>query len=155
MREALILTTYYYFIIYLLGKLEQQTATSTGSSAASICSQPPLSEPVELVVLYDYSAQAPDDVSVTRGEWVYANLADQPEPDWLWVYAPATSKFGFIPKEFAKPPSIIRNTTTRRSNAEKTLNRSGTRGVPAGGLRRTMSLSEKRNQMPLDPYLSP
>ena len=106
----------------------------------------------ELVVLYDYVTQAPDDISVTRGEWVYADLSDQPEKDWLWVYAPATARFGFMPKEFAKPPGIIRNTTTRRSNVEKNLYRSGAR---AGALKRTMSLSEKRNQIPFDPYLSP
>lgn len=31
----------------------------------------------ELVLLYDYKAQAPDDLSVKRGDWVYADLEGQ------------------------------------------------------------------------------
>lgn len=31
----------------------------------------------ELVMLYDYKAQAPDDLSVRRGDFIYANLDNQ------------------------------------------------------------------------------
>ena len=35
-------------------------------------------------------AQAPDDLSVRRGDWVYADLNNQTVDGWLWAYAPKT-----------------------------------------------------------------
>jgi len=60
----------------------------------------------ELVMLYDYKAQAPDDLSVRRGDWVYADLTQQTVEGWLWAYAPKTRKYGFIPKAYARPPAM-------------------------------------------------
>ncbi|BES93222.1 Variant SH3 domain [Nesidiocoris tenuis] len=60
----------------------------------------------ELVMLYDYKAQAPDDLSVRRGDWIYADLNNQTVEGWLWVYAPKTRKYGFIPKAYARPPAM-------------------------------------------------
>ena len=101
----------------------------------------------ELIVLYDFTGQAPDEVTVTRGEWVYANMADQPEEGWLWVYVTATGKYGFIPKDFAKPPSIVRNTTTRLSNVDRTFNRQTARA--------STNVNNIKTRPPFDPYMSP
>lgn len=60
----------------------------------------------ELVMLYDYKAQAPDDLSVKRGDWIYADLGNQTVDGWLWAYAPKTRKYGFIPKAYARPPAM-------------------------------------------------
>jgi len=60
----------------------------------------------ELVMLYDYKAQTPDDLSVRRGDWVYADLNNQTIDGWLWAYAPKTRKYGFIPKAYARPPAM-------------------------------------------------
>ena len=60
----------------------------------------------ELVVLYDYKAQAPDDLSVRRADWIYADLSNQNIDGWLWAYAPKTRKYGFIPKAYARPPAM-------------------------------------------------
>lgn len=60
----------------------------------------------ELVVLYDYKAQAPDDLSVRRADWIYADLGNQNVDGWLWAYAPKTRKYGFIPKAYARPPAM-------------------------------------------------
>lgn len=58
----------------------------------------------ELVMLYDYKAQAPDDLSARRGEIIYADLNNQTVEGWLWAYAPKASKkcgkYGFIPKSY-------------------------------------------------------
>ncbi|CAG0913976.1 unnamed protein product [Notodromas monacha] len=59
----------------------------------------------ELVMLYEYKAQAPDDLSVGRGDWVYADLNNQTVDGWLWAYAPKTRKYGFIPRAYARPPA--------------------------------------------------
>ncbi|KAI1294992.1 hypothetical protein HDE_06029 [Halotydeus destructor] len=60
----------------------------------------------ELVMLYDYKAQAPDDLSVRRGDWVYVDLGNQTVDGWLWAYAPKLRKWGFIPKAYARPPAM-------------------------------------------------
>ncbi|KAG8177698.1 hypothetical protein JTE90_018320 [Oedothorax gibbosus] len=60
----------------------------------------------ELVMLYDYKAQAPDDLSVRRGDWVYADMDNQTVDGWLWAYAPKSRKYGFIPKAYARPPAM-------------------------------------------------
>ena len=57
----------------------------------------------ELVMLYDYKAQAPDDLSARRGEIIYADLNNQTVEGWLWAYAPKAKKcgrYGFIPKSY-------------------------------------------------------
>lgn len=60
-----------------------------------------------LVMLYDYKAQAPDDLSVRRGEVVFAqNDPDQTIDGWIWVFAPKakrSGKYGFIPKAYTAP----------------------------------------------------
>lgn len=60
----------------------------------------------ELVMLYDYKAQAPDDLSVRRGDWIYSDLNNQTVDGWLWSFAPKTRKYGFIPKAYARPPAM-------------------------------------------------
>lgn len=64
-------------------------------------------ELVMLVTLYDYKAQAPDDLSVRRGEIIYADLSNQTVEGWIWAYAPKTNKkcgkYGFIPKTYLQP----------------------------------------------------
>lgn len=61
----------------------------------------------ELVMLYDYKAQAPDDLSVRRGELIYADLNAQTVDGWIWAFAPKASKkcgkYGFIPKAYTQP----------------------------------------------------
>jgi len=57
----------------------------------------------ELVMLYDYKAQAPDDLSVRRGEILYTDLNNQTVEGWLWVYGKKTGKYGFIPKAYTQP----------------------------------------------------
>ena len=57
-------------------------------------------------ILPYFKAQAPDDLSVRRGDWVYADLNNQTVDGWLWAYAPKTRKYGFIPKAYARPPAM-------------------------------------------------
>lgn len=93
--------------------------TSMSPTNPAVTSTPPTSHPplgsgnddlryhgTELVMLYDYKAQAPDDLSVRRGDWIYADLNNQTVDGWLWAYAPKTRKYGFIPKAYARPPAM-------------------------------------------------
>ena len=59
-----------------------------------------------MVMLYDYKAQAPDDLTVRRGDWVYADLKEQKIEGWIWAFAPKVKKYGFIPKAYARPPAM-------------------------------------------------
>merc|ERR1712165_489947 len=93
-------------------KMPMQQQPWSGGSAGS--SGPPTSNSdfqpsyngTELVMLYDYKAQAPDDLTVRRGDWVYADLSNQTVDGWLWSYAPKSRKYGFIPRAYAKPPAM-------------------------------------------------
>lgn len=60
-----------------------------------------------LINMYlNLQAQAPDDLSVRRGDWIYADLNNQTVDGWLWAYAPKTRKYGFIPKAYARTPAM-------------------------------------------------
>uniref|UniRef100_A0A2P2I2W9 Intersectin-1-like n=1 Tax=Hirondellea gigas TaxID=1518452 RepID=A0A2P2I2W9_9CRUS len=93
----------------ILGALGSPHQGSYASSAAHLLN-PNSSDDLrfhgsELVMLYDYKAQAPDDLSVRRGDWIYADLSNQTVDGWLWAFAPKTRKCGFIPKAYARPPA--------------------------------------------------
>lgn len=61
---------------------------------------------VELVMLFDYKAQVPDDLTIRRGEWIYADLANQTVEGWLWVYSPKQRRYGFVPKAWTNTPAM-------------------------------------------------
>jgi len=89
----------------------QAFQASPGNHGGHHLSPPPSQEDLryhgtELVMLYDYKAQAPDDLSVRRGDWIYADLNNQTVDGWLWAYSPKSRKHGFIPKAYARPPAM-------------------------------------------------
>ncbi|XP_065367435.1 SH3 domain-containing protein Dlish [Calliphora vicina] len=89
----------------LENSLQQQQQQQNSQNSAQIPADD-LRYGTELVMLYDYKAQAPDDLSVRRGDWIYADLNNQTVDGWLWAYAPKTRKYGFIPKAYARPPAM-------------------------------------------------
>ncbi|XP_066284949.1 SH3 domain-containing protein Dlish-like [Branchiostoma lanceolatum] len=68
----------------------------------------PLTRPrgTELIALYDYDAKAPDDLTVTQGDYLYADLDNQDQEEWLWAYSAAQKKHGYVPRAYAKPPAM-------------------------------------------------
>ncbi|KAI9575771.1 SH3 domain-containing protein Dlish isoform X1 [Glossina fuscipes] len=90
--------------VNIMDNILQQQQHSANSSAHLPADD--LRYGTELVMLYDYKAQAPDDLSVKRGDWIYADLNNQTVDGWLWAYAPKTRKYGFIPKAYARPPAM-------------------------------------------------
>ena len=61
----------------------------------------------ELIMLYAYKAQAPDELTVQKGDWIFADLNNQSVQGWLWAHDPKTRKFGFIPKAYARRMASI------------------------------------------------
>ncbi|XP_070568073.1 SH3 domain-containing protein Dlish-like [Ptychodera flava] len=59
----------------------------------------------ELVALYDYQGTAPDDLTISRGEYLIVDLSNQQQDGWLWAYSPRTKKEGYIPRAYARPPA--------------------------------------------------
>ncbi|XP_064627868.1 SH3 domain-containing protein Dlish-like [Lineus longissimus] len=60
--------------------------------------------PKKMLILFDYEARQTDDIGVTQGQYVYADMDNQRFLDWIWVYSPVSQKEGFIPREYTKPP---------------------------------------------------
>lgn len=81
----------------------QQTVASTAVQSNVTVANEQQQHGTELIILYDFKAQAPDDLSVKRGDWIYADMNNQTVDGWLWCYSPKTRKYGFIPKAYARP----------------------------------------------------
>ncbi|KAF4519798.1 hypothetical protein B566_EDAN006812 [Ephemera danica] len=114
-QEGFVPSGFVYPADVIQGHLSQGGVVQQNSSFPSPTSPHHMSSPssdelryhgTELVMLYDYKAQAPDDLTVRRGDWIYADLANQTVDGWLWAYAPKTRKYGFIPKAYARPPAM-------------------------------------------------
>jgi len=114
-QEGFVPSGFVYPAHVIQGHLNQSNNQNISNSFASPSNAHLLSSPssddlryhgTELVMLYDYKAQAPDDLSVRRGDWIYADLNNQTVDGWLWAYAPKTRKYGFIPKAYARPPAM-------------------------------------------------
>lgn len=114
-QEGFVPSGFVYPAHIVQGHLNQTNNQNVNSNFASPSNAHLLTSPsnddlryhgTELVMLYDYKAQAPDDLSVRRGDWIYADLNNQTVDGWLWAYAPKTRKYGFIPKAYARPPAM-------------------------------------------------
>lgn len=79
------------------------TAVPANTTMTNDTQQQQNQQGTELIILYDFKAQAPDDLSVKRGDWIYADMSNQTVDGWLWCYSPKTRKYGFIPKAYARP----------------------------------------------------
>ena len=62
---------------------------------------------MRLLVLYNFQAQAPDDLSVSRGEIVVADVSKQDNDDWVWVTSDSQGRSGYIPRTYAKEAGAV------------------------------------------------
>ena len=60
----------------------------------------------KLGCLYDYKAEAPDHISVRRGESLYSDMDSQTNNAWIYVYSTDAGKSGFMPRSHAKPLNL-------------------------------------------------
>ncbi len=121
-----------------LPKYSHHTSTTTSTVYAEIGPST-----TRLVCLYNFNAQAPDDLTVSRGDWLYADLDDQADPDWLWAYAPMSSKCGYVPKAYARPPSTVpQQDSTRHFSSIHATTKQNNAGVAT-------------DRLIFDPYMSP
>jgi hypothetical protein len=60
----------------------------------------------ELVMMYDFNDESRGGLNVKRGDLIYANGADQQGTDWLWVFYPYTSQYGYVPRNYVKSTQL-------------------------------------------------
>ena len=67
----------------------------------TLCESEEEKEPyVKSVILLQFQAQAPDNLTLERGDVLYTDLSNQSVEGWLWSYAPTARKFGFVPRAY-------------------------------------------------------
>jgi hypothetical protein len=59
----------------------------------------------ELVCIDTYVGRKTDELTVHKGDWVYADMKYRDGRGWIWAYSPATKKQGFFPKSCLRPPA--------------------------------------------------
>lgn len=60
----------------------------------------------ELIMMYDFNDENRGGLLVSRGDLVYADGMDQQGTDWLWVYYPQTSQYGYVPRNYVKSTQL-------------------------------------------------
>ena len=98
-----------------------------------------MSKYTKLVCLYNYVAQSEKDLSVTRGDWLFADIDNQMNTSWLWVYSQKSNKSGYVPRSYVKTPNF------------------GYQGIPFGASDRDVSnvRAVSNSTLHVDPFLSP
>ena len=59
----------------------------------------------ELVCTDTYIAHKGDELTVYKGDWVYADMKSRDVRGWIWAFSPSTEKQGFVPKYCLRPPA--------------------------------------------------
>jgi len=59
----------------------------------------------ELVCTDTYIAHKGDELTVYKGDWVYADMKSRDVRGWIWAFSPSTKNQGFVPKYCLRPPA--------------------------------------------------
>lgn len=59
----------------------------------------------ELVCTDTHIGREGDELTVYKGDWVYADMKCRNGRGWVWAYSPASKKQGFVPKSCLRPPA--------------------------------------------------
>lgn len=60
----------------------------------------------KLIVLMDYEAVSPDELSVEFAETLLADILAQNGVERLWAYCPRTDACGYVPMSMVVPPVV-------------------------------------------------
>lgn len=60
----------------------------------------------KLIVLMDYEAVIPDELSVEFAETLLADVMSQNGVERIWVYCPRTDSCGYVPMSMVVPPVV-------------------------------------------------
>ncbi|XP_048577723.1 SH3 domain-containing protein Dlish-like [Nematostella vectensis] len=59
----------------------------------------------DLVCTDTYTAQQDNELTVFKGDWVYADMQQRDARGWIWAYSPASHKQGYVPRACLRPPA--------------------------------------------------
>lgn len=59
----------------------------------------------ELVCIDTYVGRKVDELTVNKGDWIYADMKLKDGRGWIWAYSPANKSQGFVPRSCVRPPA--------------------------------------------------
>lgn len=59
----------------------------------------------ELVCTDTYLARRMDELTVNKGDWIYADMKIKDARGWIWAYSPSNKLQGYVPKSCVRPPA--------------------------------------------------
>lgn len=59
----------------------------------------------ELVCTDTHIGREVDELTVYKGDWIYADMKCRNGRGWVWAYSPASKNQGFVPKSCLRPPA--------------------------------------------------
>ncbi|KAK2557994.1 SH3 domain-containing protein Dlish [Acropora cervicornis] len=59
----------------------------------------------ELVCIDTYVGKKVDELTVHKGDWIYADMKLKDSRGWIWAYSPANKLQGYVPRSCVRPPA--------------------------------------------------
>lgn len=59
----------------------------------------------ELVCTDTYIGKRVDELTVNKGDWIYADMKLKDGRGWIWAYSPSNKAQGFVPRSCVRPPA--------------------------------------------------
>lgn len=59
----------------------------------------------ELVCTDTYIGKRLDELTVHKGDWIYADMKLKDGRGWIWAYSPSNKMQGFVPRSCLRPPA--------------------------------------------------
>ena len=59
----------------------------------------------ELVCTDTFLGQKVEELTVYKGDWIYADMKHKDGHGYIWAYSPSTKRQGFVPKACLRPPA--------------------------------------------------
>lgn len=59
----------------------------------------------ELVCTDTYIGRRVDELTVNKGDWIYADMKHKDGRGWIWAYSPSNKTQGYVPRSCVRPPA--------------------------------------------------
>ena len=59
----------------------------------------------ELVCTDTYIGRRVDELTVNKGDWIYADMKHKDSRGWTWAYSPSNKTQGYVPRSCVRPPA--------------------------------------------------
>ena len=52
-----------------------------------------------------YVGRRVDELTVNKGDWIYADMKLKDSRGWVWAYSPSNKTQGYVPRSCVRPPA--------------------------------------------------